>query len=61
MNIVWPPVQQYDRYTAGWSAFGVANVQDAGINLMDRSKHPGGAGLVRRAGIFARNSGAVAF
>jgi hypothetical protein len=60
MNIVWPPVQQNDRRTAGWSEFGIANVQHAGVNLMNGSEHPGGTGLVRRAGIFSQHSGAVA-
>jgi hypothetical protein len=40
--------------------FGIANVQHAGVNLMNGSEHPGGTGLVRRAGIFSQHSGAVA-
>src|SRR5215218_2254842 len=35
MNVVGPAVQKNDRSTARWPEFGIADIQDAGIDLPD--------------------------
>src|SRR5262249_49536694 len=36
--VVGPAVQQDDRGTSGWSRFGIADIEDSGVDLLDHGK-----------------------
>ena len=47
VDVVWPAVQQDDRRAVGRTRFGIADIQHAGVDLLQRAERGVGPGLIR--------------